>query len=384
MTLFNALPAPLPTQGSTDSPLQLSILLRLASLAKAHTDDLSIVAPSLLRLPSYLSTWALVGSSTGAQAVAEVSSTLSAGGRTDDAFAVALAYLRSAGSLSEPVAPIAVNLALSLPDFFDWEVLESLDPVKSYLASSSGSAKSQAALLQALKAGDAKAVSSALSSADFDAQTKERIEKKAKLVALAELCAPRVGGEVKYEEIKERLGLAGSIEEDDGMEVEEWVINGKPTLFQAGIECKLTRDFVCSHQGASHRGSPAPTDARRLRDLLPFAPLRSQRMVPPPHAPLLLVHLARLPSLHRRAVSPRGAEDPRRRKGRGGEGGAGQEGQGGGCEAGGRRSQNGPADGRSWDRSCRLRCCVSSRVFLAVRRRAMHPVSLTERGGRRC
>lgn len=236
VTLFNALPAPLPSPESSEAPLQLSVLLRIASLAKAHPDDLSIVAPSLLRLPSYLSNWALVTSDAGAASVAEVATTLAEGGRPQDALSVALAYLRSAGALPEAVAPIAVKLALSLPDFFDWDALESLQPVKSWLASSRGQA--QASLLSALKSGDAKTAVSAVAAGDYDTQTQERIEKKAKLVALAELFSQRIGGEVRYEEIGDKLGLPGSIEEDDGIEVEEWVINGAPPFW-------LVLDLVC-------------------------------------------------------------------------------------------------------------------------------------------
>lgn len=226
VTLFNASPAPAPSE-QADVPLQLTILLRLASLGASHPDDLSLVAPSLLRLPSYLSTWSLASSPTGASAVEKVASVLSQNDRPSDAFALVLDYLRIPGAVADPVAATAVKLALTSPDFFDWRAVESIEPVKSYLSSNPSGTHAQ--LLRALDDGNVSQVEKVLAGSDgFDGREKETVVKKAKLLSLAELCGKRVGGQVTYEEVAEALGLQGSIEDDDGMQVEEWIINGPP------------------------------------------------------------------------------------------------------------------------------------------------------------
>ncbi|POW16789.1 hypothetical protein PSTT_01078, partial [Puccinia striiformis] len=222
-TLFNALPAPL-TPTENNIPLQLTILSRLADMATSHPEDLVILLPSLLRLPTYLTQWNLLSSPVGVDTIEKVIRLCEQGGKLEDAFNLSILYLSSpALSKKENRGQTAYLKLISLLK----SPSTKFDEIEAEL-------KSNAKLQDALSE-----------------EATSRIQRKARLLTLTDLCGNRVGSEVKYSEVKECLGLTVPIEEDDGMEVEEWVINAvKANLITARLHQPSHVIYVSK---ASHR-----------------------------------------------------------------------------------------------------------------------------------
>ncbi|PLW22086.1 hypothetical protein PCANC_28886 [Puccinia coronata f. sp. avenae] len=268
-TLFNALPAPRePTEKSI--PLQLTILSRLADMAASHPEDLAILLPSLLRLPSYLTQWNLVNSSVGVTTIEKVIQLCAQGGKLEDAFNLSILYLSSPDLSREDrcadadrVAAQAVKLSLSLPKCYDWDLLEDVVPISQYLKSNPDGKTTYSKLISLLKSPTTKfdqieqeLKSNAQLQSALSEDAKSWVKRKSRLLSLTDLCGSRVGGEVKYFEVKECLGLTVPIEEDDGMEVEEWVINAvKASLITAKLHQPSHVIYVTK---ASHRSFGAP------------------------------------------------------------------------------------------------------------------------------
>ncbi|KAG0149022.1 hypothetical protein CROQUDRAFT_361222 [Cronartium quercuum f. sp. fusiforme G11] len=248
-TLFNALPAPT-ANSENETPFQLVVLSKLTDMGSTHPEDLNLLLPSLLRVPSYLTQWGLVSSPNGVKLLAKVIRVLQQGGKHTDAFNLAIAYLSSpalaktdASGELEGVVEQAINLALTLPDCYDWDVLDNIRPIAHYVQSTTIGKQRYQTLFGLLKSPTTKyqQIEDELKSNTHLAplisdQMRSRIERKARLLTLTELCAGRVGGEVTYAEVQTTLGLETPTEEDDGMEVEEWVINAvKAKLISARL-----------------------------------------------------------------------------------------------------------------------------------------------------
>ncbi|POY72941.1 hypothetical protein BMF94_4017 [Rhodotorula taiwanensis] len=75
-----------------------------------------------------------------------------------------------------------------------------------------------------------------------------QLERKIKLVKLAQLCEDKVGGQVRYEEIQKQLGLKKASDDDDddeGEEVETWVIDAiRASLLQGRLSQPTRSLFV--------------------------------------------------------------------------------------------------------------------------------------------
>ncbi|KAH9452269.1 hypothetical protein MJO29_008735 [Puccinia striiformis f. sp. tritici] len=264
-TLFNALPAPL-TPTENNIPLQLTILSRLADMATSHPEDLVILLPSLLRLPTYLTQWNLLSSPVGVDTIEKVIRLCEQGGKLEDAFNLSILYL-SSPALSKKenrcgdidrVSALAVKLCLTIPNCYDWDLLEDISPIHEYLNSNPEGQTAYLKLISLLKSPstkfdeiEAELKSNAKLQDALSEEATSRIQRKARLLTLTDLCGNRVGSEVKYSEVKECLGLTVPIEEDDGMEVEEWVINAvKANLITARLHQPSHVIYVSK---ASHR-----------------------------------------------------------------------------------------------------------------------------------
>ncbi|KNZ52167.1 eukaryotic translation initiation factor 3 subunit M [Puccinia sorghi] len=268
-TLFNALPAPsAPTENYV--PLQLTILSRLVDMAASHLEDLAILLPSLLRLPSYLTQWKLVSSPVGISTIEKVIRLCEQGGRLEDAFNLSILYLSSPDFSkghrcidADRVATQAVKLSLTLPNCYDWDLLEDVVPISQYLKSNPEGQATYSKLISLMKSPSTKfdqiekeLTSNAKLQTALPQEVKTLVQKKARLLTLTDLCGSRIGGEVKYSEVKDCLGLTIPIEEDDGMEVEEWVINAiKACLITARLHQPTHVIYVTK---ASHRSFGAP------------------------------------------------------------------------------------------------------------------------------
>ncbi|MBW0469511.1 hypothetical protein O181_009226 [Austropuccinia psidii MF-1] len=237
-TLFNALPGP-HSVSEDRLPLQLTIFSRLADLVALHPEDLNILLPTLLRLPSYLTQWGLVSSKAGISVITQVIRLCEQGGKPQDAFNLSLVYLSSPSLANQAqcaeidqVVEYFLKLTLSLPDCYEWDLLDDIVPIDRYLHSNPTGKERYQNLINLLKSPSTKfqEVEKELKSNthlhhSLSEEVQLQVQKKARLLCLTEMCASRVGGEVKYSEVKDCLGLKVPIEEDDGMEVEEWVID---------------------------------------------------------------------------------------------------------------------------------------------------------------
>ncbi|GAA6033311.1 hypothetical protein JCM8097_006686 [Rhodosporidiobolus ruineniae] len=217
-TLFNAL-----STSAVDS--KLAVLTRLVAFAAAN-DDVAVLAPVLSALPAVFAALAdgLSAQKRDATVLAIVRA-LVGRGAASEARKVAEAHLRAVAAAGEKtpeqgqLADAVVALSLAAADVYDLSRLSSLSPATASLGQ----------LVAIFLNGDV----AAFSSFDFGAVAeavegvsldKDQLEKKLKLVKLAELCSERVGETVAYEEIREVLQLAKA-GEDDGEEVETWVID---------------------------------------------------------------------------------------------------------------------------------------------------------------
>lgn len=210
-------------------------------MAASHLEDLAILLPSLLRLPSYLTQWKLVSSPVGITTIEKVIRLCEQGGRLEDAFNLSILYLSSPDFSkghrcidADRVATQAVKLSLTLPNCYDWDLLEDVVPISQYLKSNPEGQATYSKLISLMKSPSTKfdqiekeLTSNAKLQTALPQEVKTLVQKKARLLTLTDLCGSRIGGEVKYSEVKDCLGLTIPIEEDDGMEVEEWVINGR-------------------------------------------------------------------------------------------------------------------------------------------------------------
>ncbi|GAA5974828.1 hypothetical protein JCM11641_008381 [Rhodosporidiobolus odoratus] len=208
-TLFNALPS------SSSSSSKLLVLQRLVAFT-AQNDDLAILSPVLANLPTLLSPIS-VPTSTKDQTVESIVQALVREGAEKEARSV----LESYGSKEGRLADVQVLLTLASSEVFDLSPLASLKPSSpfAYLLSVFFSSSSSASLPASLPTLEG-----------FDSVTldKEQLERKLKLIQLAELCSERVGETVAYEEIATKLGLdskGGEDGEESGEEVERWVID---------------------------------------------------------------------------------------------------------------------------------------------------------------
>lgn len=246
--IFNSLPSSLNT-------LRLNVLLKLVSFA-ASNDDFTIIQPALNRLESYLIEWGFgpgsQGEEEGNAAIGTVVEALTGKGKLNEARTVLFAHLSApsavAGSSTTPSASASklasqlIALSLALPQMYDFASLASIPAV------ASPSTPALASLLSIFQSGDvasfeefAKQNQSVLSEHNLDSAF---LGNKLRLLALAELCSHKVGENVTYDEIASSLRLQQNAQ-DDGEEVESWVIDG---------ECRVL----------SHHKSRSATDCERM------------------------------------------------------------------------------------------------------------------------
>lgn len=333
-TLFNALPVPAPASAATSSlpaQLRLSVLLKLVAYAAAN-DDLAVVRPALARFEQWLAEWGYgpgtAGEEEGNAAVLKVVTALAATGQQAEARALLLSHLAQpsavAGSALSPSSSAAalatqvIVLSLALADVFDVSALSTLPSV------SSPSVPALKQLLDIFQSGDvqkfdqfAAANAAVLAEHSLD---RAALERKLKLLALAELCSTRVGELVAYSEIATALRL-GSSAKDDGEEVETWVIDGTPVPICWGI-CGSTTDLHAtgSHPREPHLRPPlttAPLVPRHPRRPAIFHPRTLEPAAGPPRG---LAHIARLDPRQRVQGHPLGRVLGRGRDARGDRG----------------------------------------------------------------
>ncbi|GAA5951230.1 hypothetical protein JCM21900_004382 [Sporobolomyces salmonicolor] len=262
-TLFNSLP-------STLHSLRLATFLKLVAYA-AQNDDFAVIAPALAKFESWLLDWGFGpgshGEEEGNAAVSQVAEALISKGKQTEARTLLVSHLSSPstvkGQASTPsasaskLASTLIALSLAVPDVYDFTALSS----SALPAVAHPSVPALAQLLQIFQSGDLAAFSSFDFSTVSQAATgvvldKEQLEKKLKLVKLAELCSERVGQTVAYGEIAQALGLNASTE-DEGEEVETWVIDAIRASLLTGrlsqptqslsITRALPRSFTASH-----------------------------------------------------------------------------------------------------------------------------------------
>lgn len=230
--VFNSLPPTL-------TNLRLTTLLKLITYA-ASNDDFPVIAPALERLESWLLEWGFgpgtAGEEEGNAAISTVVSALLAKSKATEARTLLVAHLSSpsavSGSSSTPSAWAAklasqlITLSLALPTVYDFSTLSSIPAV------ASPSTPQLAQLLAIFQQGDVAAFEQFVASHEHQQVLEEhqldkaQLETKLKLLALAELCSKKVGENVSYDEIAQALRLSGGGKEDDGEEVETWVIDG--------------------------------------------------------------------------------------------------------------------------------------------------------------
>jgi hypothetical protein len=211
------------------------------------------------------------------------------GGKLEDAFNLSILYLSSPDLSREDrcadadrVAAQAVKLSLSLPKCYDWDLLEDVVPISQYLKSNPDGKTTYSKLISLLKSPTTKfdqieqeLKSNAQLQSALSEDAKSWVKRKSRLLSLTDLCGSRVGGEVKYFEVKECLGLTVPIEEDDGMEVEEWVINGRCSFSLCHVLSTYSSNpilffvfcfFYCSCQGEFDHCQAPSTQPRDLCD----------------------------------------------------------------------------------------------------------------------
>lgn len=235
-TLFNSLPS---SSGALNQ-LRLAVLLKLVSFA-ASNDDFAVILPAVNKLESYLVEWGFgpgtQGEEEGNAAVSQVVDVLVNKGRFAEARALLASHLSSPSAVSGQAATASasasqlasslVALSLSLPDVFDFASLTTAR----YPALASPSTPELKQLLDIFQRGDLAAfgsVSFPISVASITLE-KEQLDKKLRLIKLAELCSERVGETVEYGEIAKALDLQTSSDEE-GEQVETWVIDGELSL----------------------------------------------------------------------------------------------------------------------------------------------------------
>ncbi|KDN35979.1 hypothetical protein K437DRAFT_260261 [Tilletiaria anomala UBC 951] len=220
--IFNFLP---PT-----SPLRYTTFNALLTFA-ASNDELELVSPSLLLLPQWLAQWQ-ISEAQKEQCLASVSKVLNEnGGDGEDqkkAYGFQLLYLRFLSSQqtsvekAKEVAEKVIADAIRLPSIFDFEELAQIPAVQALKGSPAGD------LLAILTEGSAADLKTWLGNNKSEAQRlnipEAELDRKARLLDLAGLCAQSVSKEITYEQIAKTVGVS---EED----VELWVID----VIRAGL-----------------------------------------------------------------------------------------------------------------------------------------------------
>ncbi|KAK4705798.1 translation initiation factor 3 subunit M, partial [Phenoliferia sp. Uapishka_3] len=277
-TLFNTLPVPTPSSSESSNlpaSLRLSVLLKLIAYASAN-DDFAVIRPALAKFESWLIEWGFgpgtSGEEEGNAAVLQVVTTLAAKGQKVEARTLLLSHLSAPSAVagksitpSSSAAALATQvivLSLALPDVFDVSSLSTLPSV------SSPSVPELKMLLDIFQSGDVAAFEAfAKSNAQVLADHKLNpsvLERKLKLLALAELCSKRVGELVAYSEIATALRLASSAS-DDGEEVETWVIDAiRATL----ISGRLSQPLLSFHVTRAAPRSFTPAHWTQLQSRL--------------------------------------------------------------------------------------------------------------------
>lgn len=244
-TVFNSLPVPtIPTDpempyNSIPATLRLAVLLKLITYASSH-DDFSVIRPALDRLESWLTAWGFglgtPGEEEGNAAVSHIVTSLLAKSHALEARSILLSHLsvpsvvegsavtpsRSAAKLSSQL----IVLSLAQPDVFDFTTLSQLV---------APSLPALAQLVTIFQTGDVAAFTSF--AAAHGEVIKEQgldvgaLERKLKLLALAELCSKKVGEQVSYSEMAEALQMGSQADVSAfDEEVETWVIDGGSNL----------------------------------------------------------------------------------------------------------------------------------------------------------
>ncbi|GAA5836564.1 hypothetical protein JCM11251_007111 [Rhodosporidiobolus azoricus] len=218
-TLFNALPSSLSTA-------KLETLTALVSFA-ASNDDAPVLAPTLASLPAIFAALSLPTPADADKTVLALAQALASHGAREEARRVLESHLSQKGQAHEQtaekgqLADLFVALSLAAPTVYDLAPLASLP--------SPPASPALAKLLSLFLTGDLSSFSSfdfsSLPAIEGASLEKDVLEKKIRLVKLAELCAERVGETVSYKEIQETLGLDQQSGEDEGEEVETWVID---------------------------------------------------------------------------------------------------------------------------------------------------------------
>ncbi|KAL8278459.1 hypothetical protein RQP46_009149 [Phenoliferia psychrophenolica] len=273
-TLFNALPVPTPASPVAAS-LRLSVLLKLVAYAAAN-DDFAVIRPALARFEQWLLEWGYgpgtSGEEEGNAAVLHVVTALAAKGQQVEARSLLLQHLaqpsavaQTSASPSSSAAALATQvivLSLALPDVFDVSALSALPAV------AAPSVPALKELLDIFHSGDVAAFEQfATSKAAVLAEHKldpAVLERKLKLLALAELCSKRVGELVPYAEIAGALRLASSAT-DDGEEVETWVIDAIRASLISG---RLSQPLLSFHVTRAAPRSFTPSHWTQLQGRL--------------------------------------------------------------------------------------------------------------------
>ena len=188
----------------------------------AKNDDSEIVASSLPQLPHWLTQWE-VSQTQKEEILSQVSNLLSEySGNATQAYAHHLLYVRFLSNSKSSKAKAAVEKliadAVRLHSVFEFGSLLEIDAVQQLKAEPIGQ------LLTVLTEGNHKDVQTWWSKHEAEATRlnipKQQLERKARLLDLADLCAKSVSKEIPYAQIAQTIDAT----EDD---VELWVIDGE-------------------------------------------------------------------------------------------------------------------------------------------------------------
>lgn len=221
--LYNALP--------NDSPNRFIVFNFLLQFANAN-DDLDIISDALTALPTWLAEWN-VSPAQKADLLAKVSQNFETAGQPKRAYEFLLLHVRflgtstlsgegSSAATTKQAAERTISAALSLPSVFEFEELAQIDAVQKLQSEPIGKLLNvflRGNTNEYLQWRDANAAEVArlnLSSA--------QLERKIRLLDLANLCSRSISSTVSYSEIAKTLNI-------DLDEVEVWVID----VIRAGL-----------------------------------------------------------------------------------------------------------------------------------------------------
>ncbi|GAA5882306.1 hypothetical protein JCM16303_004062 [Sporobolomyces ruberrimus] len=229
-TLFNSLPS----SSASLNQLRLAVLLKLISYA-AQNDDYAVILPALSKFEHYLVSWGYGpgthGEEEGNAAVSQVVDVLVQKGKLVEARSLLVSHLSSPSAVdgrsatpsssASQLASSLIALSLALPNEYDFASLTT----SRFPSLASPSSPELKQLLEVYQKGDLssfQSISFPVSVASLTLE-KEQLQKKLRLIKLAELCSERVGETVQYGEIAKALDL--QTDGDEGEEVETWVID---------------------------------------------------------------------------------------------------------------------------------------------------------------